>query len=322
MAKLARVTRVALEGNPPIEALRLCSPSGRVTATVVASQGAELAGLALEGYGELLYRAGDYSPLDKQEWTGRAPLLWPAVGRTYPEPGAKQFGWKCNGKSYPMPIHGFARNMAFRPSTMSATRESATADFRVSDNKASALCYPFPFVLDVAHVVDDLGWTCTVTVRSHGPLRFGIGNHLTLRVLDGTSYDDFVIASNAPRRYHVSPEGLLLGTDSVSDLRYGQSIAESWLNNTVLGGAGSAGWVEVRYPGGPTVRVTQAIITADTLVDPEDRLFVLYGRPDRGFFCAEPWIGRPNGLQTGHGVIELPPAIPFTWQMRVDLEGL
>ena len=105
------------------------------------------------------------------------------------------------------------------------------------------------------------------------------------------------------------------------EARDGVPLTEPWtLNGALLGGRD--GWVEVRQAAGPIVRVSHTVTDGLSMGRPEDHLFVLYGRPDRGFYCPEPWLGRPNGLQTGSGCVNLPRNTQFEWKMRIDLEGL
>jgi galactose mutarotase-like enzyme len=321
MTSLAKVSRVPLGDSPVLDGVRLRSPSGRVEASVAPGDGGGLSSLRLADYGELLYRANQFGPPADGQWSGRAPLLWPAVGRNYPDADSSDLAYRHEGQVYPMPIHGFARSMPWRLGTVGATRASATVTLRLANDQASALCYPWPFNLEASHEIDDLGWTYTITVRSSERLRFGIGCHLTLRMLQPERYDEAIVATNAAFSHPVSPKGLLDGPAERVNLRTGRRLAEPWLANAALSGFGHNGWIELRHPDGPVVRLSQVVTAADTLVAEPDRLFVLYGRRDLGYFCPEPWIGRPNGLAGDEGAIELPAAIPFTWQVRVDLEG-
>ena len=75
--------RTAADGTPT-PTVCVEDSAGGLRATIVPQRGAELASLQVRhrgGWVELLHRALDFSPTD--EWQGRAPLLWPAVGRNF-----------------------------------------------------------------------------------------------------------------------------------------------------------------------------------------------------------------------------------------------
>ena len=96
----------------------LAPTGGTLRAHVAPDAGGEMAGLEYVIGGkpvELLYRGMDFSPT--RDWTGKAPILWPAVGSNHiPVPGdAKPFaGWISNGQRFPMPGHGFVRDKKWR----------------------------------------------------------------------------------------------------------------------------------------------------------------------------------------------------------------
>src|SRR4030088_3567669 len=78
-------------------------------------------------------------------WTGRAPLLFPIVGRL-PNDTAL-----VDGKTFPMRQHGFARNKQF--SVVGGSVSECT--FRLTSDDETRQQFPFDFVLDVAFVVED-----------------------------------------------------------------------------------------------------------------------------------------------------------------------
>lgn len=328
MPVLARVQPCSLDTEGSPRAFRLTSPDRRVSATVVPSLGGVLSSLTLDGYGELLYRANDFAPLDAGEWTGRGPVLWPVVGRTYPleptadtDPSTLRLGWRTADGAWPMPIHGFARALPWKMLRMGANYEVATLTIELTDSAESRRFYPFAFVLRATWTVDDYGVEQTVHVHSRDDIRFGLGNHLTLAVRDEAAFDAITLRTSATARLAVNSFGLLDDAKRPLDARDGVPLSEPWTCNGALIG-GRDGWVEVRQQAGPIVRVSHTATEGLALAKPDDHLFVLYGRRDRGFYCPEPWLGRPNGLQTGRGAVDLPRATPFEWKMRIDLEGL
>lgn len=311
MPPAATIAETLLCEQPPVTGLRLTSPRGRLTACVAPGLGGELSSLRLAGWGELLYRANQFEPTADGSWRGRGPLLWPAVGRNYPSAAAIACGFVEAGRVWPLPLHGFAHSSAWALSTVSADTEAARCELTLTDSAATRAVYPWPFALSATHVLTDDAWSLFVGVGSTEALRFGLGHHLTLALPD---YAGTGLSTSAAEYLPVTARGLLDPPEPLGRC----SLAEAWTANAGLGGCGEAAWLRLELPGGPTVTVSQRLHTSAG-VSPDDRLFVLYGDPARGFFCPEPWLGRPNGLQTGDGAVHLPPGAPFVWEMRVEL---
>ena len=89
---------------------------------------------------------------DPAHWKGRAPLLFPMVGR------AAGDVIRVNGAAYPLPQHGFARVSRFIRVEATATR----CRMRLQTSEATPASYPFHFRLDV---VFELAW---MFVAGHG----------------------------------------------------------------------------------------------------------------------------------------------------------
>jgi galactose mutarotase-like enzyme len=115
-------------------------------------QGAQLSALRDADGRDLLWSG------DPAFWSGRAPLLFPIVG-------ALNGGhYRIDGRSYPLPRHGFARGRAFE---VLRAAESA-AVFRLAADEASRALYPFDFVLDVEYAVSGAALAVTTWIRNRG----------------------------------------------------------------------------------------------------------------------------------------------------------
>ena len=123
--------------------------------------GAELSSLRDAAGRELMTDA------DPAFWTGRAPLLFPIVGRLMGD------RYRLDGKGYPLPQHGFARRQPFERIEQAPHR----AVFRLADNAATRAVYPFAFTLDAAFTLDGATLATEVTVTNTGdaamPASFG-----------------------------------------------------------------------------------------------------------------------------------------------------
>jgi galactose mutarotase-like enzyme len=104
---------------------------------------------------------------DPAYWSGRAPLLFPIVGRLV---GDK---YRFGGKEYALPQHGFARRQAFGLVERAADR----AVFRLTDNDETRAVYPFAFALDAAFSLTGATLSMDITVANTGdqamPASFG-----------------------------------------------------------------------------------------------------------------------------------------------------
>jgi len=101
-------------GDEPVELIILRDTDAGVEAGIAPSQGGELSSLRFRrgtDWLEILYLGRDYTPRD--DWTGKAPLLWPATGRSFPpdleerRKAGENFNdgaWEWKGQRYRMPI--------------------------------------------------------------------------------------------------------------------------------------------------------------------------------------------------------------------------
>ncbi|KRC79916.1 aldose 1-epimerase family protein [Sphingomonas sp. Root241] len=123
--------------------------------------GAELSSLRVADGRELMTDA------DPAFWAGRAPLLFPIVGRLM---GDK---YRLDGEEYPLPQHGFARRQRFALTEQAANR----VVFRLSDNDETRAVYPFAFTLDAAFTFIGATLATDITVTNTGdrdmPASFG-----------------------------------------------------------------------------------------------------------------------------------------------------
>jgi len=120
---------------------------------VINPLGAELSSLKDAADRELMTDA------DPAFWTGRAPLLFPVVGK----PAGETI--RIDGRAYPMKQHGFARRMMF---TVSEHREDC-AVFTLDANTETRRSFPFEFQLRVSFRIE--GASLTVEAEVFNPDR-------------------------------------------------------------------------------------------------------------------------------------------------------
>ena len=136
--------------------------SGALTA-IIAQHGAELQSLTDNQGRELM---SDGNPVF---WGGRAPLLFPIVGRL------NEDMLRLGDAAYSMQKHGFARKSDF--AVVDASDSAAL--FRLRDSTESRTQYPFAFELDAHFRLDGATLHKTITVCNSGDeeLPFSFGYH-------------------------------------------------------------------------------------------------------------------------------------------------
>jgi galactose mutarotase-like enzyme len=151
---------------------------------------------------------------------------------------------------------------------------------------------------------------------------FSIGNHLSLR-MPFTSQGQFekcTLRTPGSVIWQQNALCLLSGERTAVDLSSPTPVSRKELLDTVLGGfpRGQV-WVELDDPANLRLRVSQSQKNLDgkMLAAEEDFYFVFWGDPALQYFCPEPWIGRPNSLNTGEGCVCLDPGQRFLWEIRL-----
>jgi len=311
-AEAVRVERPKLE--------RLSVPGGRVEAFVNPTDGAELVGLRFRRgnqWIELLYRGMDFRPTEG--WAGRAPILWPAVGRNYPQRAdTGALGWTVHGKTHPMPIHGFARDVPWR--VIDAGRCSASAFVRLTleDNEKTRDYYPFGFELTTEYRV----WRDSLYIRQRvhsassntEAMPFSIGNHITLAIplVPGSEGDMTLVDTPATQQVMTDssgrPTGQVVAVDYSKPRRL--DTFEPLTALSLSGYPDGPAWVRIVDPSGLAVRIEHSEGQRPAGVPV---LFNLWGDARRGYFAPEPWVGKQNSLSSGDGVLRLAPAGDFEW---------
>jgi len=319
------------------DSVRLSVPNGQWEAWVSPEKGALLERLVLHADHprEVLYdrERREHGP---EGWTGHAPWLWPAVGRTLTEEEAAEGDqrgeapekghYRMDGVSRPMPIHGFARDKAWSVRDRDDTSTKARVVCETGDDRESRALYPFSFVLESVTTVFRSYLThafrVTASQDNASPMPFSVGNHITVDVpgLFGLPCDRVLLTTPCSVQYPLRPCCLLDGTQRERSLGDGQPL--HLLSDQVLAGYPKGMCHATLNTDNLRLRVSQREVpgpnrTAWSL--PRDFAFVFYGDPNKGFFCPEPWLGFPNALNTGRGAVRLPPGETFHWEMTLHI---
>ena len=304
--------------------IRLNSLNGDLTAFIAPDMGAELCGLEWRGR-ELLWRGRDFSPTTG--WTGRAPVLWPAIGRTF-APGSQPteatfkqapLGWMVNGVLYDMPMHGFARSLPWQVETGADHRLS----LKLQDSDETRRSFPFGFIHRLDYRLDDGGLILTHQIEAsadnRGPMPFVLGNHATFIVpadVDGRPMG--AVQTNTNRRKLLGatgrPTGEIAPFEAFSEPTPVADI-ERW-EVIALATADKSPRAVLTLPGGLSVAVSHRAS------DPswsELEFVTFWGDPVAGYLSIEAWLGQPNALASGDGLVVLAPGSSVEWTMRIDV---
>jgi len=333
-----KLASLDLPGKRGAHLIRLCDDERGIRVSVVPAAGGEIAGLRVRIGGrwqELLYRALDYESAPPDGWQGRAPLLWPAVGRSftaeqlakYKRTGRKpkQCSYLLGKRAYSLPIHGFARDMPWTLESHGADATSAWVTCALADSARTRRQYPFAFQMTVTHrltkgrVISRYELTAG---RNRRAMPFAIGNHISLR-LPFTSRGAFATCTvRTPARKRIHLTDLTLLSRRTSSVNYSKPVpvGDGIYGDTFLTGyRRRSAWAELVDPESIRLKISQAErpVHGKCIAKEEDISFVFWGDPHIGYLCPEPWVGRPNALNTGRGLLRLAPAERFIWEMRL-----
>ena len=109
-------------------------------------------------------------PGGKAPWTERSPLLFPFTGRL----AGGTYRWQ--GQAYPMPLHGFAKNLDF--DLLPSPPDQLC--FQLTDSAATRSSYPFAFTLRVSYQLAGGSLLTRIEVsnpQAQGALIFALGAH-------------------------------------------------------------------------------------------------------------------------------------------------
>jgi galactose mutarotase-like enzyme len=315
----------------PTELIRLAIPGAELQAYIAPAHGADVAGLEVRHGGrwsELLYRGMDYRPTDG--WTGKAPILWPAVGRNFPHssgsgPPDDSLGWVLHGMVYAMPIHGFARDQAWRIVRRGSCDASAFLTLALTDSARTRTMYPFGFTLTTEYRI----WRNALFIRqavhasrsNSGPMPFSIGNHMTFRIPLLPGDDPLGTTISTPATEQVITDGSGRPTGRAVAVSYARprllSSLKPLIPISLSGYPQGREWVRLRDRAGFAVSIAHS---EDRRPEGTPVLFNLWGDVAHGYFAPEPWVGKQNSLATGDGTIALDPGDTYRWTIAVRVE--
>jgi galactose mutarotase-like enzyme len=251
---------------------------------------------------------------DPAFWTGRAPILFPIVGRLNDD-----VLW-LDGTSYHMEKHGFARRSMFDAVDVSASG----ARFRMTDSVETRAHYPFIFLLEISFAIDGATLTMTATIGNGGetPMPFSFGWHPAFAwPLPGGAREDHYVA------FDVDEPGPLRGLNEaglIAEDRPTPVIGNHLLLSDALFTRDALIWNPII-----SQRLTYGSNTGPRLdiEFPDTPRLGIWTKPGAGFVCIEPWhgiadpVGYQGDFRAKPGVLQLAPGARYCCQMRVTVSG-
>jgi len=271
--------------------------------TIDPAAGGEIASMKCHGR-ELLYRA--MLPDPPSGWRGRAPWLWPAVGRS----GTGSYEW--DGKRYAMEAHGFARSRPWR--LVSSNQRGAVVSLDVTRDER---VYPWSARLTATYRLEGaragIRFEVEADRSNKTPMPFSAGNHITFvhplaQKLEWSTngtimYEkaDGIPTGRSEKRTYSAPTDLSAIAREYPLSMGGYDRGEAWL----------------RFGDGKNLAIRLAHHASALPSEPCLR-FNVWGTPE--CFSPEPWVGIQNSLNSRNGLLRLDPGKRWEWTITVDIE--
>lgn len=229
---------------------------------------------------------------DAAHWSGRAPVLFPIVGRAVDD------RVRSGGVTAEMKQHGFARRMTFE---VEDTSEAHCVHVLHASDKTRAV-YPFEFSLRVTHALEgaQLQVSAEVTNEGAGAMPFGFGFHPSFRWPLGptpTQHSVRLASATNPLRRPLRPDGLLERDPVPGPFAEGElTITDNLFDDGALVFPGGADALTYGSANGPSLEFSFENL-------PDLALWRPVGAP---FLCIEPWQGTASLVGDGPDIADRP----------------
>lgn len=200
---------------------------------------------------------------------------------------------------------------------------------RLADSPQTRQSYPFGFHCAVTYELTEHNLVFRYELEAGDNERsmpFGIGNHIgfNLPFTGAGSFEDCTIRTPGHKKYTLTPLVILSGRSEPLDFRKPVSMRDRPYDNNVVGGyMNDNAWAELSDPASFKVRISQreTSVSQKRISKNTDILFVLWGDSKSKYFCPEPWLGWPNSLNSGRGLLKLAPRQRFGWEVRLTIRS-
>jgi galactose mutarotase-like enzyme len=218
---------------------------------------------------------------NKQVWGRHAPNLFPITGKL------KESRYELKGKSYNMPVHGFAKDYNFQV----VEKTNNKIIFLLESNNMTKEVYPYDFQLFITYEL--INSTVLITYKvvnsSLETMYFSIGGHPGFKcpLFDEELLQDYFLEFEHKELevYRHSGSGFLSKESSPFSLMKGKCLP---LTPDLFKG----GVYVIKSPHSNWVAIKNKNSNHSVTVSFEDFPFLcLWAKPNSRFICIEPWYG-------------------------------
>jgi len=249
-------------------------------------------------------------------WSDRAPNIFPYVARL------TNGCYTYQGKTYHLPIHGFAPTAKF---TVTETKKTSVT-FTLESNPDFYEMYPFSFRFDLRYYLEGCTLHVEMKVENLGEkaMYFGLGGHPGIRVPleEGLAFEDYFLEFPECnlRRVEFTPACFITGNEELFPLHNNRlPLSHDMFDDDAIVLKGVPGEVTLRSEKGQR---------AVTLIAPDLPVYGFWHMPktDAPYICLEPWSSLPSrqdvveDLQTQPDLISLEAGKTYvtTWSLRCE----
>lgn len=245
---------------------------------IISDAGAELMSIRSTVGTEYLWQG------DAAYWSDRAPNIFPYVARL------TDGCYTYQGKTYHLPIHGFAPTAKF---TVTET-EKTSVTFTLESNPEFYEMYPFGFRFDLRYYLEDSTLHVEMKVENldEKAMYFGLGGHpgINVPMEEGLTFEDYFLEFPEAelRRVEFTPACFITGKEDPFPLVNNRlPLSHDMFDDDAIVLKGVPGEVTLRSEKGQR---------AVTLVAPDLPVYGFWHMPktDAPYICLEPWSSLPS----------------------------
>ena len=276
----------------------------------VSSAGAELMSIRSVQGTEYLWQG------DATYWADRAPNIFPYVARL------TNGCYTYQGKTYQLPIHGFAPTAEF---TVTA-QEADAVTFTLESNDVFYAMYPFRFRFSIRYYLEGAALHAEMKVENldSKAMHFGLGGHpgINAPLEEGLTFEDYFLEFPEAelRRVEFTPACFITGNEDPFPLENNRlPLRHNMFDDDAIVLKGVPGKVTLRSEKGQR---------SVTLVAPDLPVYGFWHMPktDAPYICLEPWSSLPSrqdvveDLETQPDLIKLEAGKTYvtTWSLLCE----
>ncbi len=241
---------------------------------------------------------------------GGNPILFPFCARTFHQ-GKIHFWKDPAGVVREMPMHGIARQGTFALTDL----DDGGFRARLIPAAGDAMIYPFDYHFEVSYSFSESKMTVEFLLENLGDaaIPWSAGHHFyfTLPWAKNTSREDYQLTIPATSAWRHAVDGSLIREDFAAS---GLLSNPAWVDRIHLGLFGQTVYCEC-------LRDHSRLAIKIQGNDFSDNAIVTWTQDDASpYFCIEPWMGPPNGPETGNGVRWVGPKATGKFTVSVWIE--